>query len=162
MSESDSIAVIERFYSAFARKDYQEMAACYLPQVRFSDPAFGELDGDEARAMWHMFCERGEDLTVSFRDVQAWDERGSAHWDADYTFSATGRPVHNEIEARFKFRDGLIAEHRDSFDFWRWSRQALGPAGLALGWTPLVRRKVRSQARGTLREYMAATDANRA
>jgi hypothetical protein len=51
---------------------------------------------------------------------------------ARYTF-ATGRVVHNVIEARFALRDGLIVQHVDSFGFWRWSRQALGPLGLARG-----------------------------
>ena len=56
----------------------------------------------------------------------------------------------------FRFADGLIAEHVDEFSFWKWSRQALGPAGLALGWTPVLRTKVGDQARAGLQEYMAA------
>ena len=76
--------------------------------------------------MWRMLCKRGLDLELTHSDVQADDERGSARWAADYTLSGTGRAVHNEIEASFRFRDGLIAEHVDRFDLWRWSRQALG------------------------------------
>ncbi|HEX2468624.1 MAG TPA: nuclear transport factor 2 family protein [Solirubrobacterales bacterium] len=148
-------AMIERFYAAFGRRDHAEMGNCYIGDVRFSDPAFGELHGPEVRAMWRMLCERGTDLEISFRDVEAHDDRGSAHWAADYTFSATGRKVHNEIDAGFRFRDGLIAEHDDRFSLWRWSRQALGPTGLLLGWSPIVRSKVNSQARSNLREYMA-------
>ncbi len=148
--------LIERFYTAFARRDHATMAACYRPDALFSDPAFGELSAEEASAMWRMFCERGEDLEVAFHDVEATAERGSARWNADYTFTATGRPVHNEIQASFRFSDGLIAEHHDRFSFWRWSRQALGPAGFALGWTPLLRRKVRGQARGRLSDFMAS------
>jgi ketosteroid isomerase-like protein len=157
MSEpaASNASVIERLYSAFARRDHAEMAACYQPDARFSDPAFGELRGDEVTAMWRMLCERGTDLEITFGDVEASGDRGSARWQADYTFTATGRRVHNEIEASFRFRDGLIAEHDDSFGFWRWSRQALGPAGLVLGWTPLLRGKVRGQARAQLREFMA-------
>jgi ketosteroid isomerase-like protein len=151
-------ALIERFYSAFGRRDHVEMARCYAADARFSDPAFGELRGEEVPAMWRMLCERGEDLEIEFRDVEASGERGSAHWDADYTFSATGRRVHNEIDASFRFRDGLIAEHDDSFSFWRWSRQALGPVGLVLGWSRVMRSKVNGQARENLRAFMAAGD----
>lgn len=50
--------------------------------------------------------------------------------------------------------DGLIAEHRDSFSFYEWARQALGPAGLALGWTPLLRGKVQREARAGLDEFL--------
>jgi len=58
------------------------------------------------------------------------------------------------IDAEFEFRDGKILRHRDRFDFHRWSRQALGTSGLLLGWTPLLRNKVRSTARGSLEKFM--------
>jgi ketosteroid isomerase-like protein len=148
-------ALINRFYEAFARRDAEAMVACYAPNVRFADPAFGELHGDEARGMWRMLVERGKDLEVVHSKVVADDQgHGSAHWDADYTFSATGRKVHNSIDARFRFEGGLIAEHEDSFDVYRWARQALGPVGLLLGWTPMVQNKIRSGARESLTEYM--------
>ena len=147
-------ALIRRFYEAFGRRDHAEMARCYAPDARFSDPAFGRLEGAEVPAMWRMLCERGEDLEVRYRDVEAHDDRGSAHWDADYTFSATGRKVHNSIDASFRFRDGLILEHDDRFSLWRWSRQALGPTGLLLGWSPIVRSRINAQARNNLREFM--------
>ena len=81
------------------------------------------------------------------------DATGVAHWDARYSFSATGRKVLNRIDASFRFRDGLIVHHVDRFSFYRWSRQALGPVGLLLGWTPLVRNKVRAQAAKGLAEF---------
>lgn len=148
-------ALIERFYTAFAARDAAGMQACYHPDVVFSDPAFGELRGAQAGAMWAMLLERGKDLRVTFRDVHADDAQGRAHWDAHYTFSQSGRPVHNRIDAEFAFRDGLIVRHTDRFGFWAWARQALGPAGLLLGWTPIIRNKVRSTARAGLEKYMA-------
>jgi ketosteroid isomerase-like protein len=147
-------AVIERFYDAFGRRDHATMATCYAPEATFSDPVFRDLRGDEVRSMWRMLCERGTDLEVVYRDVETEGDRGSAHWDADYTFTATGRTVHNSIDARFVFRDGLIAEHVDSFDLWAWTRQALGPVGLLLGWSPPVQGKVRGQARENLDRFM--------
>ncbi len=105
--------------------------------------------------MWAMLCARGKDLAVEWRDVRADDRAGSAHWEARYTFSATGRPVHNVIDAEFTFRDGRIATHVDRFDFWRWSRMALGMKGALLGWSPLVRNAVRRQARRGLDAWIA-------
>lgn len=148
-------ALIERFYAAFAARDAAGMQACYHPDVVFSDPAFGELRGAEAGAMWAMLVARGKDLHVTVSRVEADDRRGSAHWDARYTFGQTGRPVLNRIDAEFEFRDGRIVRHTDRFGFWTWARQALGPAGLLLGWTPLLRNKVRSTARAGLEKYMA-------
>jgi ketosteroid isomerase-like protein len=149
-------ALIDRFYDAFGRRDAETMAACYAPDATFSDPVFQDLRGAEVPSMWRMLCEGATDLKIVHRDVRADGDRGSAHWDADYTFSATGRPVHNEIDATFTFRDGLIAEHVDRFDLWKWTRQALGPVGLALGWSPPVHNKVRGQARARLDEFMAS------
>jgi len=138
--------LITRFYEAFAARDHQRMAVCYRDDVRFSDEVFPDLRGPRVKAMWRMLCERGEDLVVTFSDVEADDRSGSARWEAVYTFRATGRRVHNRISARFRFHDGLIVEHRDAFDFWAWSRQALGAAGWLLGWSPLLKGKVRRTA----------------
>jgi ketosteroid isomerase-like protein len=149
--------LIERFYSAFQKRDGAAMAACYAPDVTFTDPVFPGLEGPRAGGMWRMLCERAKDLRVEFSNVQADDATGSAHWEAWYPFSRTGRPVHNVIEARFRFRDGLIIEHTDAFDFWRWSRQALGPTGVLLGWTPMIQGAVRKKAAEGLDEFLAKT-----
>lgn len=140
---------VETLYRAMQRRDGAAMAACYTADARFRDPVF-ELHGERIGAMWRMLCERGKDLRVEFADVRADGERGSADWQAWYTFSKTGRPVHNIIHAEFRFRDGFICEHIDNFNFWRWSRQALGPLGLLLGWSGLVQNKVRAEAARSL------------
>jgi len=138
--------LIERFYQAFKERDGRAMGACYHDQVHFSDPVFVDLHGEQARGMWRMLCERGKDLVVEASRIEANEERGIAHWDAFYTFSATGQKVHNVIDAEFRFQDGLIIDHRDRFDLYRWARQALGIKGLLLGWAPPVQNAVRKQA----------------
>ena len=148
-----NIETIERFYTAFQRRDAETMAACYTDDVVFSDPVFGELRGDEARDMWRMLVARAQNFSLTFDGIEADERTGRAHWVASYLFSQTGRPVINRIDARFVFRDGRIAEHRDSFDLWRWSRQALGVKGVLLGWSPLVQRAIIAQARKGLDLY---------
>lgn len=150
---NDNEATIRRFYEAFQKRDAATMAACYAPDVQFSDPVFPDLRGPQAGQMWKMLCERGKDLRLEFRDVRADATTGSAHWEAWYTFSATGRQVHNVIDATFAFRDGRIARHVDRFDLYRWSRQALGAAGVLLGWSPLLQNKVRAMAAKGLADY---------
>jgi ketosteroid isomerase-like protein len=139
-------ALLERFYAAFARRDAPVMAACYAPDARFTDPVF-DLEGAAVGAMWSMLCERGRDLRVEWRDIRADDAAGSAHWEPRYTFSGTGRPVHNIIDSAFTFSAGRIASHVDTFDLWRWSRMALGAKGVLLGWSPFVRNAIRRQAK---------------
>jgi hypothetical protein len=150
--------LIARFYDAFSRCDGATMAACYAPGAHFSDPVFADLRGEQPGAMWRMLTGRAKDLEVKLSEHQAADERGSAHWFADYTFS-TGRRVHNDVRAEFRFEHGLIVEHRDSFSFYAWARQALGPVGLALGWTPMLRGRVQREARAGLDEFLARADA---
>ena len=151
--------LIERFYDAFRRRDGDAMAACYAPGARFSDPVFRDLRGEEPGAMWRMLTSRAEDLQIELVECDAGDDAGSARWLADYTFTQTGRPVHNDVRARFRFADGLIAEHEDSFGLHAWARQALGPSGLLLGWTPLIQGAVRKRARAGLDEFMAGAGA---
>ena len=147
--------LIQTFYEAFQRRDAEAMGACYHPDVSFSDPVFPALEGDRARGMWTMLCKRGKDLELEFSDVQADDTSGSAHWEAHYTFSATGNKVHNIIDAKFTFANGLIKTHTDTFDLWRWAGQALGFKGKLLGWTPFVQGAVRAQADKGLTQFMS-------
>jgi ketosteroid isomerase-like protein len=149
--------LIERFYAAFDRKDGDAMAACYAPDARFSDPVFGELRGEQPGAMWRMLTAQARDLSIELVDHQGDPAAGtgSARWIARYTFTQTGRPVTNDVRARFRFAGELIAEHDDAFSFYAWSRQALGAPGLLLGWTPLLRASVRRRARASLERFQA-------
>ena len=148
--------LIRDFYEAFDRRDGDRMAAAYAPDAHFSDPVFTDLNGDEPGAMWRMLTARADDLRVELLEHQADGDSGSARWKATYTFTQTGRPVVNDVRATFRFGgDGLIAEHRDEFGFHRWARQALGPTGLLLGWTPIVKSATRKRARASLGEFMA-------
>ncbi len=105
--------------------------------------------------MWRMLTARAEDLSVELSGPHADNSTGGAHWTARYTFR-TGRKVVNEIDASFTFDDaGLIIEHHDRFDLWKWTRMALGPVGAVLGWSPIVRNKVRSEAAHGLEQYRA-------
>lgn len=149
---ADMYEVIERFYRGFADGDSDTMQSCYHPLVHFSDPVFPDLEGSEVMKMWRTLIGRSDDLEVTLGAHEALPSAGpgqpptgTAHWTAVYTFSRTGRLVTNEVDARFRFEDGLIIDHVDDFRFWRWSRQALGIPGMLLGWTPLLKRKVRRQ-----------------
>ena len=152
-----SKATIERLYAAFAKLDGDTMQACYAADASFEDEVFKLQGRREIGGMWRMLCEatKAKGLAHWKLELSQVNER-SAHWDAHYLFSATGRLVLNRIDASFEFdNQGLILKHRDRFDFWRWSRQALGTPGLLLGWSPFLRSKVRAQAAGNLRRFLA-------
>jgi ketosteroid isomerase-like protein len=145
--------LLRDFYGAFSARDAEGMARCYHPDVAFSDPVFPMLRGAEAGDMWRMLLSRAADLAVTLEEAQADDRGGEAGWTARYTFSRTGRPVVNRVHGLFAFREGLIVRHHDSFGFWRWAGQALGPAGMLLGWAPPLRWKVRKDAARALDRF---------
>jgi ketosteroid isomerase-like protein len=146
--------LIRHFYESFAHHDADEMIKCYADEIEFSDPAFGDLKGADAKNMWKMLVERAKgNIKIEYSSVRADDKKGAADWTADYLFSKTGRRVFNEIHAEFEFKDGKIVRHTDAFDFWKWSKQALGLKGRLLGWSRFLQNKVRQNARASLREY---------
>src|SRR3954447_7090007 len=174
MSAEANQATIERLYEAFGQCNGSAMTACYAPDAHFRDPAFGDLEGDEIGSMWRMLTRRAThlkielhehqarggrvpgratDLKIELHEHQAGGDSGSAHWIARYTFS-TGRPVVNDVQARFRFaEDGRILDHVDEFDFRNWARQALGPSGHLVALLPPLRAKARAKALDQLAAY---------
>jgi ketosteroid isomerase-like protein len=154
MTENEQIIVT--FYNAFKVRDYAAMGECYADNATFSDEAFVRLNALQTKAMWKMLCIKGRDLELQYKNVAANDTTGSCEWTATYTFSATGRQVENRIKAKFKFENGKIVEHLDSFDFYKWSSQALGITGVLLGWTAFLKNKVRKTASKNLADFIEA------
>ena len=146
--------VIEKFYLAFKNKNIVEMQNCYADTAIFSDPIFHNLNAEQVRAMWEMLIKSGKDMRLEIVDIQGTDEGGMAEWTAYYTFSATGNKVVNHVKASFLIANGKIIKHTDSFSFYKWARQALGIAGILLGWSSFLRNKVAKKARNNLDLYM--------
>jgi ketosteroid isomerase-like protein len=148
--------IIQKFYSAFQKKDYSTMNSCYSEGIMFSDPVFGALQGDEVRAMWEMLCKNAKDFSLTFSDIEPVDEEYyTCKWTANYTFSKTGNHVENRIKAFMRLRDGKIIEHSDAFRLSTWISQALGWKGRLFGWTGFMKRKVQKSARKNLQRFMA-------
>lgn len=145
--------VVHRLYSALQKVDYETMISCYHPDATFKDPVFDLSSKKEIAGMWTMLCKRAKEFEFHYEQVKADKETGKARLRAKYLFSQSNRMVHNDIDARFKFKDGLIIEHIDSFNFWRWSRQALGLPGLLLGWSSFLQERVQRQARKNLEQF---------
>ena len=142
---------IEKFYSAFQHRDAQTMNGCYHEDVVFEDPGFGVLKGDDARAMWSMLCQNAKDFRLEYSNLT----QNSAHWEAWYTFSRTGRRVHNIIDAQFEFEGNKIIKHTDHFNLHRWASQAMGWQGRLLGGTGFFKKKLHQSTRKLLDDFKA-------
>ena len=148
-------AIITQFYTAFAELNAEKMTSCYHQNVVFEDPAFGQLKGERASNMWRMFCksQKEKNFIVTYSDIQSDGKAGSAHWEAQYEFSQTGRKVHNRINAQFEFKDGLIIKHTDDFNLHSWAKQALGFKGYLLGKTSFFQKKLQVQTNSLLNKF---------
>lgn len=146
----DNKQIIQELFAAFGRRDGEAMARYYHPQAVFKDPVFEELRAEQIANMWKMLCGRGKDLQIELVRCDANGDTGSAQWEAKYTFSKTGKLVHNKVSSQFTFRDGLIISQTDDFNFWAWAKMALGTPGRLLGWTPMIRNAVRKEAKRSL------------
>lgn len=148
--------LIENFYTALNNRDAKTMISCYHEDIIFVDPAFGELKNDRAKDMWRMLCKNGNDIKIAFSQVEADETTGKAHWEAWYTFSKTGRSIHNKIDAQFEFMDGKIIKHTDHFNLHRWASQAIGWKGKLLGGTGFFKKKLRRQTNRMLDKFIAS------
>jgi ketosteroid isomerase-like protein len=140
------MGIITKFYDAFANRDAETMVALYDDDVTFQDPAFGVLKGEHAKNMWRMLLDtpKSDDFKIIASNISETEDSGTAHWEAFYNFGKQQRKVHNKIDASFILKDGKIVQHIDSFDVYRWSKQAFGTTGLLLGWTPYFKNKLRN------------------
>lgn len=153
MTAESNRELIQRFYTAFDASDGEAIAATYAPDATFVDPVFGSLSGPDVGQMWRMLTGRARSLKASSWSSTRTTRPGTARWRATYEYGPASRPVINNVNARFRFADGLIVEHVDDFSFFAWSRQALGRTGPALGWSPLGRRMVSRRARADLHRH---------
>lgn len=144
MTSEETRAALTRFYDAFSKRDGETMAAMYAPEATFEDAVFA-LRGADIGKMWIGLSNRSKDLTVAYTIAQAAENRGTVEWTARYTFGGK-HPVVNVIVAEIRFQDGLIVEHRDTFDFARWAAQALGLPGALFGRFAWFRRAVSKKA----------------
>ena len=149
--------IIETFYQAFAVLDAETMTSCYHNDITFNDPAFGTLKGEKAKNMWRMICQgqKGKNFIVEVSNIKSNSRKqtGSAHWEAHYVFSQTGKKVHNIIEAKFEFRNGKIIKHIDTFNIHTWAKQAIGFKGYIFGGTHFFKKKLNAQTNQLLKEF---------
>ena len=148
--------LIKKFYTSFSKSDYERMTSCYHKDVVFQDPAFGTLRDGRPSQMWEMLLSRAKgNISISFEDIKADENTGSARWTAIYEYGPKKRQVTNNVTAAFTFKDGKIIEHTDNFDLWSWTKQAMGPVGYLLGWSSFIKNKIQKTTNSQLDSFIA-------
>lgn len=149
--------LIQKFYDAFARLDYETMLDCYSSNPIFNDQVFGVIQGNEVKAMWEMLCKNAKDFDLQVEKIEVDGEYATCNWTATYTFTKTGKKVINHVKAHMRIENGKITEHTDEFDIYKWSRQAFGLSGVLLGWSGYMKNKIRHEAKTKLYQFMNKT-----
>lgn len=148
------IDLLNQFYSSFSKADAEGMNSCYHENIIFKDPAFGELHGEKAKAMWRMLLSRNSNIQINYEILEVAANSACVEWQANYEYGPKKRKVNNNVLGYFKFEDGKIIKHRDRFSLWKWSQQALGFIGYALGWTGYMKNKIQKKTNKLLTEFM--------
>lgn len=129
--ERSALETVETFYKSLVGKDISGIRSVLSPKTEFSDPAYPHLKGKDVQSMWHLITE-SDPLSIEYKIYGVEGSTVYGGWVADYELF--GRPIHNVIKSKFTVKDGQIIFHKDSFDFDRWSEQALpGFANKGLG-----------------------------
>lgn len=147
--------LIEKFYTCFSNGDYKGMTACYHSDIVFQDCVFGTLKGQRVFKMWEMLLSKSAgNSKINFHSIETSSEHGSANWSAEYEYGVKKRKVVNVVQAKFKFKDGFIIEHQDTFNLWNWTKQALGPVGYLMGWSNFMKNKIQKTTNKQLDDYI--------
>ncbi|MGB5988742.1 MAG: nuclear transport factor 2 family protein [Marinifilaceae bacterium] len=147
--------VIKKFYTSFSDSNIKGMIECYHKEIVFIDPVFGKLKGERVIKMWEMLlAKKNKGNKISFSNIMASSEKGEANWVAEYIYGEDKRKIVNKISANFKFKEGKIIEHTDYFNLWKWTKQAMGPAGYLLGWSYFMRKQIQEKAKIRLEEFI--------
>ena len=149
-----NIDLLHQFYGSFSKANAEGMISCYHENIVFKDPAFGELHGEKAKAMWSMLLSKNSSIKVDYEILEVSSNSASVEWQAKYVYGPNQRKVHNHVMGYFKFEDGKIIKHRDRFSLWDWSKQALGLTGKLLGWSGYLRNKIQIKTNNLLKDYM--------
>ena len=144
---------VSEFYKAFNELDAEKMVSLYHSQVEFTDPAFGTLKGEHAGNMWRMLCKNARDFSVECSGIKEDGNRVETKWEAHYTFSRSGRRVHNIIHASFEFEGDKVIRHIDQFNLHRWAKQALGFKGFLFGGTSFFQKGLQKQTHQLLTKF---------
>ncbi len=149
------MGVAQRFYEAFTVRDHYTMGLLYAEHATFSDPVFQLLNAKGTRLMWQMLLSRAEDdFGIEYRHSRR------------RTFTCTcqlGCAVHvlrhrtageepcDDRDAAGRRQDRAAGRHVQPVALVfasAWAQKAR-----LLGWTPIVRNKIRAQASAALRDY---------
>lgn len=147
--------IVNNFYAAFEQKDSVTMNSFLAENVKFEDPAFGKLEGEDVKYMWQFLTENAKDFSVTFSVDEEKGNKVKANWIAQYTFSATGNKVINHVNSNFELKNGKIIKHKDDFDLKKWVKQSLGSAAGIFGASFMMKNAIQKQSRNYLMKYKA-------
>jgi hypothetical protein len=144
---------VDAFFTALARLDAETIGRLYDEDASYEDPVFGRLAGSAARRRWQLFCWRAARPRLRWAAEPRRDGVVEAHWHMACLYGQ--RRLDLAVRSEFVVQGSRILIHADTYDFWTWARQTLGPTVWLRGVAPNFRRAVRRRARSELGRFDA-------
>lgn len=153
-SAGSSVPVVDRFFEALRRADDAVINACYHPQISYSDPLFEDLRGARVALRWRLLLREAQSFSLEHELVFADERKVQVQWTVDYALK--GKKIRLPILSTLAIWDNLIVRQVDEYEFWQYSRQAQGFAGLLLGGIEPFQQLVKRRARSDLERFATA------
>lgn len=124
-----AVEVVRRFYQAFARSDFGTLEALYAPDVSWQDTIFSAEGREALMGIWRFELDpaAGGRITWEVLAASPPDERGNTAVQVRWrdVYRLLGQRIDNTIDATLVVdRGGRIVEHRESYSWSVWARQA--------------------------------------
>ena len=146
-------ATIHRFFTAYQNKEYTTMQNCYSEDAVYNNPIYGLNDTEHVKAMWEMICKTNKEESLHFENIELLDhEYATCDWSLVYYY--TNRRINNKIKSYLRLENGLIIEHTDAFDLYKWTRMAFGLTGSLIGWSNFFQKRIQKSTRKKLSEFI--------
>lgn len=147
--------IVEQFYSAFSKLDFQTLSKYLSQDVVYYDPLWGLLEGDLVFYLWQMKCESLSYFSFQYHDIEELDsEYITCKWETRFFYKKSGTHVKMNGKAYMRINNGLITEHSDGYKLSDWLAATRGWKGKLLGWTGYMKRKEESIHREQLERYI--------
>lgn len=147
--------LIEKFYQAFQKRDFDTMRNCYAEGIVYFDPLYSILSDEAVMMMWKQRYAGAESIQINFGDINTEDgEYYTSLYTVTYIFTQTGKPVNLSVKAYMRIIGDKITEHSDAFSVHKWAGMAYGLPGRLFGWNRLYQHTLKKNARKNLLEFI--------
>jgi hypothetical protein len=146
----ENLKIIETFFSAFSKRDFDTMKSLCKSSIIYYDPLYGFLYDGDLFLMWE---ERYHNNHFNFTSNEIKDE-GDGYYtikiQIEYFYE---KKLQQHLKAFIRIENGFISEYSHGFSVHELCKQIYGIVGRLLGWNRLFQQRLKNDARRRLLAY---------